>query len=130
MIPRDTRQAPPSGTTVYALPSSTVAAMSTPSQVALRLTDVIHIIFKHVLSSETSPFVSGLERSTLAAAARVCGAWKAPALKMLWRNIDTLLPLFRLLSTVMLDPSDDSDSSDSDDSNSTVDHDAALVSRS
>ena len=90
--------------------------MSTPTstQKALHLQDIILIIFEQVLSSVTNPFVPPLERSTLAAAARVCEAWRVPALKTLWRNLDTLLPLFRLLPTVQLDLGDDSDDDDSD----------------
>lgn len=84
---------------------------------ALRLPEIILIILENVLSSKTDCYEARkLERSTLAAAARVCKVFTAPALIMLWRSIDTLVPLVKLLSVarlVGLDSSDDE--SDSDD---------------
>lgn len=38
------------------------------------------------------------ERAALAAAATTCTAWKEPALKLLWKKMDDIIPLFKLLA--------------------------------
>ncbi|KAF8329456.1 uncharacterized protein EI90DRAFT_3125227 [Cantharellus anzutake] len=52
---------------------------------ALRLLDILTILF------------DGCPKATLASAAQTCKLWSIPALKRLWRVLDTLLPFLRLL---------------------------------
>ena len=102
--------------------------MQAPSQIVLRLPELILIILENVLSSGTNSVPRPGERSTLAAAARVRKAWTAPALTVLWRGLDTLAPLVLLLPTAKLVGIDDSDEDSDYDEMNDMDNDAALVS--
>ena len=103
------------------------SVMPTPSHIVLGLPELILIILENVLPSDKlQVYCRCSARPTLAAAARVCKAWTAPASIVLWRSLDTLVPLLKLLPTAKFVGLDGTDSdSDTDDD---LDHDSALVS--
>ena len=72
------------------------------SRKALRLFEILLLIFEHVSPPEDDSSEPNSARQTLAAAARVCKAFSEPALIVLWRRIDTLAPLVRLLAAAKL----------------------------
>lgn len=102
-------------------------SVSSPTQRALCLPEILLIIFENVLLSKNDSFAARLgfsPASTLASAALVCKVFTAPALITLWRSIDTLVPLVKLLSVAKVVGLDDEDSESDDwddlDSDNTV----------
>ncbi|OCH92348.1 hypothetical protein OBBRIDRAFT_455629 [Obba rivulosa] len=70
---------------------------------ALQMEDILHYVFEEVLLSVPywDKFNGAREnKATLARAARACKAFTKPALSVLWRDIENLVPLFRILSCV------------------------------
>lgn len=71
----------------------------------LEMDDILSPIFEAVIYPSTPyyEFHAHLEnKRTLARAARVCKAFSKPALSVLWRTIDDVLPLFRVLSCIQI----------------------------
>ncbi|KZT74118.1 hypothetical protein DAEQUDRAFT_754079 [Daedalea quercina L-15889] len=102
--------------------------MSTSSRKALNLPEILFLIFAQLAPSvqdRGSDLPSN--RRALGRASRVCRTFSGPALKTLWRHIDNLVPLVRLLTCARLVKRDDIDSDndelyDSDDSEEELDY--------
>ena len=94
---------------MFQLDSYNMSLLESSSHRALACYDVLIAIFDHFLASEDAWFdydssigdskawysrrAEAERRATLARCARVCRAFSAPAIAVLWKDIDTLSPL-------------------------------------
>ncbi|KAH9917055.1 uncharacterized protein B0H18DRAFT_43951 [Fomitopsis serialis] len=86
--------------------------MRKASAVALSLDEILRLIFEHVyaVGDSTAKPAQGVDkpiviaRQTLARCARVSQTFCSAALAVLWRNLDDLVPLFRLLGLSPVTP--------------------------
>lgn len=64
---------------------------------ALLVSELLTIIFRHLQSLESCSLDS--PKRSLTSCAVTCRAWKEPALRIIWEQLDSLLPLMRLFPT-------------------------------
>lgn len=76
-------------------------------QLALENHDILEDIFRQILPKidTKSPAQVVTGRLTLARAARTCKAFNVPATNELWKFMDSLVPLFKLLRSARLENS-------------------------
>lgn len=71
-----------------------------PAPAVLTNPDILELILENLCMDRVWEYQADevvIRRRVLAAAALTCRAWMEPALDRLWRSLDKLFPLFKLL---------------------------------